>query len=111
VGDEPELRRQQRGEESREALLEAGVELLREEALGSLVRAISSRAVSRGRIGRPVPFFHCWPSADAYLTDLVDHILRPAVVPELLGTRRDQPRRARRETGSYAGTKAAPGGG
>jgi AcrR family transcriptional regulator len=84
VADEPEFRRQQRGEESRKALLDAGVELLREEGLSGMLAAVSSRSVSRRAHRSTGAFFHHWPSSDAYVSDLIDHILRPAVVPDPL---------------------------
>src|SRR6266511_4552484 len=52
-----EIKRQQRGEESRIALLDAGVELLNEQSLDVI---LSARAVARRAERSTGSFFHYW---------------------------------------------------
>jgi AcrR family transcriptional regulator len=82
MADGESARRQSRGRESREALLQAGVELLRDKTLREVLGALSTRAVAR-RANRSVgSFFHHWPSAEAYVDDLIAHIFSAGLLPE-----------------------------
>lgn len=74
--------RQQRGEATREALLQAGVELLQEETLRELLSAMSSRDVATRAQRSTGSFFHHWSSAEAYVDDLIAYIFRSGLLPE-----------------------------
>lgn len=82
--DQPERKRQQRGEASRVALLDAGVALLCEEAPRTLLSVLGPRAVARRAMRSTGSFFYYWPSAEAYLDDLIAHIFRSGILPENL---------------------------
>lgn len=82
VTGHPERRHQQRGAASRTALLDAGVEILREEAPRMLSNVLGPRAVARRAMRSTGSFFHHWPSAEAYLDDLIEHIFRSGLLPE-----------------------------
>jgi AcrR family transcriptional regulator len=73
-------KRQQRGEESRLALLDAGIELLEEQDLDTI---LSARAVAKRANRSTGSFFHYWETTDDYITDLLDHVLRPGSVPSV----------------------------
>lgn len=80
--DHPDRKRQQRGEASRTALLEAGMEILREETPRTLSSVLGPRAVARRALRSTGSFFYHWPSAEAYVDDLVAHIFRSGLLPE-----------------------------
>jgi AcrR family transcriptional regulator len=67
--------------ETRQALLEAGAALLREDPVGSVLSQITGRAVA-ARAGRTTgAFFHQWETQDAFHRDLMRYILDPARMP------------------------------
>ncbi len=75
-----EIKGQQRGEESRIALLDAGVELLNEQSLDVI---LSARAVARRAERSTGSFFHYWKTTDDYISDLLEHVLRPGSVSQV----------------------------
>ena len=73
--------RSEASEQTRADLLDAGAALLREQPVGAVLSQVKAPVVAR-RAGRTIgAFYHHWESQDAYLRDLVAHVLDPASIP------------------------------
>ncbi|WP_100501325.1 TetR/AcrR family transcriptional regulator [Geodermatophilus chilensis] len=63
--------------ETREALLEAGAALLREQPVGAVLTQVKAQPVAQ-RAGRTIgAFYHHWSSQEAYHRDLLAYVLDP----------------------------------
>lgn len=62
-------------EATRRRLLDAGLEVLRDESVGNVLNQVKAAKVSRRAGLTQGAFFHHWPSQAAYLEDLFDHAL------------------------------------
>jgi AcrR family transcriptional regulator len=84
MSDQGDVKGQRRGAESRQALLQAGVELLEQETLSDLVHALSARAVAKQATRSTGSFFHHWASAEDYLNDLIAFVFGSGLLPEIV---------------------------
>ncbi len=66
------------GHTTRLALLDAGVELLRDLTPATLVAALRTREIARRAGVSPPTFFHHFGSVDEYAAALVDHVFSPS---------------------------------
>lgn len=67
--------------ETREALLEAGAALLREQPVGTVLSQVKAQRVAQ-RVGRTIgAFYHHWDGQEAYQRDLLAYVLDPERVP------------------------------
>lgn len=70
------------GIRAKNALLEAGAQLLAEAPIHKTLRSITAREVAR-RAGKTTgSFYNYWPTQDDFCADLVDRVLRPDPSPQ-----------------------------